>query len=47
MLPFWTLLNNQKEPRHVTIRAFKIVFYFLLTVAVSFVVITYSIFGHL
>ena len=47
MIPFWTLLNNQKESRQVTIRAFKIVFYFLLTVAISFIVITYLIFGHL
>lgn len=47
MFPFWAFfLNNRKAPRQENIRVFKIVFYFLAAVAVSFVIVTYLVFGH-
>jgi len=47
MFPFWILDNRKHKPsRQENFRAFKIVFYFLLTVSLSFLVIVYLVFGH-
>ena len=44
MFPFWTFQENKKLSRLENVRAFKIVFYFLLSVAVSFLIVTYFVF---
>jgi hypothetical protein len=44
---FFHFSNQKKESPEVTKRVFKIVFYFLLTVVIGYVVITWLVFGHL
>jgi hypothetical protein len=47
MFPFWIFENRKhKPPREENLRAMKIVFYFLASVAVSFLIVTYLVSGH-
>jgi hypothetical protein len=46
MFPFWILDNRKHKPsREENMRTFRIVFYFLVTVIVSFLIVTYVVFG--
>jgi len=47
MIPFWDFGTNKKPTRQENMRAFRIVFWFLVSVAVVYAVIALSVFGHL
>jgi hypothetical protein len=47
MFPFWIFDNRKHKPsREENMRVFRIVFYFLVAVAASFLIVTYLVFGH-
>jgi preprotein translocase subunit SecE len=47
MFPFWIFDDRKRKPsREENIRVFKVVLYFLIAVAVSFLAVTYLVFGH-
>ncbi len=48
MIPFWNITDSKRRPTlQENVRGFKIVGILLLAVAVAYIVIAFSIFGHL